>query len=186
MFGFWRTASLTAKRIYMIIVFFILSIIITSFGTLTPLSMDQAQQINQEMENLMETLTDVGTLGETTYIFGNNFMLCLSFFTPFIGPFIGFFVLYNTGAVIAAQSMSVGVSPILTFMLLLVFPFAWMEFMAYSIAMTQSLWLTRWILKRQWRKEIINTCIMISICAIVLLVAAFIETAFLELFETSI
>lgn len=172
---------MTTKRIYMIIVFFILSIIITSFGTLTPLSIDQAQQINQEMENLMDTLSNIGILGKTTYIFGNNFMLCLSFFTPFIGPLIGIFVLYNTGVVIAAQSMSAGVSPTLTFMLLLIFPFAWMEFTAYSIAMTQSLWLTKWILKRQLRREIVDTCIMISVCAVMLLVAAFIETIFLEL-----
>ncbi|MEM0216644.1 MAG: stage II sporulation protein M [Candidatus Bathyarchaeia archaeon] len=179
---------MTIRRTYIIIVFFILSIVITIFGALTPLSTDQAQQINQEMENLINILSDVGVLSKTTYIFGNNFMLCLSFFTPFVGPLIGVFVLYNTGVVIAAQSMSLGVSPTLTFMLLLIFPFAWMEFMAYSVAMTQSLWLTMWILKRQLRKgrEIVDTCIMISICAVVLLAAAFIETMFLELFKTSI
>ncbi|MBC7130419.1 stage II sporulation protein M [Candidatus Bathyarchaeota archaeon] len=185
-FQFWKTASSRTKRIYTIIAIFILSIIITFAGALTPLTMEQAEELSQDMENLVENLTDIGVLGQSAYIFGNNMMLCLSFFVPFIGPFIGAFVLYSTGVVIAAQSISMGVPPALTFILLFIFPFAWMEFIAYSTAISQSIWLTRRILKRKWRSELVNTCIMIAICAVILLAAAFIEAALLKAFSTAI
>lgn len=184
-FQFLRNTSSRVKRFHTIVIIFILSILITFFGALTPLTTEQAESLNKDMENLAGNLSKIGLLGQSAYIFGNNLMLCLSFFIPFIGPLIGASVFYNTGIVIAAQSISNGVPPALAFTLLLIFPFAWMEFIAYSTAISESIWLTRQILKRQLKRELVNVSIFISICAVMLLAAAFIEAALLESFNAA-
>jgi len=72
--------------------------------------------------------------------------------------------------------------PLMIFLFLFVFPFTWLEFLAYSIAFAQSAWLTWRIIQRRGKRELVNTCIFISICAVMLLIAAIIETAIIALF----
>lgn len=174
-FQLWKSSSPRQKKILTIIAFFILSLIVTIAGILTPLSSEEAAEINKEMEQMQESVSNAGTLRGTAFIFGNNFMLCLLFFIPAAGPFFGCYVLYSTGVVIAAQSMSASVHPALTLLLLFIFPFTWLEFLAYSAAFAQSFWLTWRVIQHKARNELSNTGIMISICAVMLLVAAVIE-----------
>lgn len=171
----WKNASPRRKRILTIMAFFLLSLIVTIAGVLTPLSTEEAANINEEMRQMQESVSNAGTLRGTAFIFGNNFMLCLLFFIPVAGPFFGCYVLYTTGVVIAAQSISANMHPVLTLILLFVFPFTWLEFLAYSAAFAQSFWLTWRIIQHKTRRELLNTGIMISICAVMLLVAAVIE-----------
>jgi hypothetical protein len=51
----------------------------------------------------------------------------------------------------------------------------WLEFAAYSIAMAESIWLTRRLLQLRWN-ELKNTAIFIGICAAILIVGAVVET----------
>ena len=169
----WRRFSTRIKRILIIASFFILSIILTIAGTLTPLSPSEAQNIKQELDEMRENIS-------VQFIFGNNFLLCLSFFIPFVGPVFGCYVLYSTGVVIAADSVVAGVHPLLSLLLLFIFPFTWLEFLAYSTAFSQSVWLIWRIIQRKGKDELVNTCIVISICAVMLLVAAVIEMAVLN------
>ncbi|MEM3704227.1 MAG: stage II sporulation protein M [Candidatus Bathyarchaeia archaeon] len=181
-FQFWKSTSTRMKRILTIIVFFFISLILAIAGALTPISAEEANKRNEDLKQIRDLVSDAGA----TFIFGNNFMLCLSFFIPILGLCLGCYVLYNTGLVIAAESIGLGVSPLLNFLLLLVFPFAWLEFLAYSAALAQSVWLTWCIIKRKGRKELVNTCIMIAICAVILLAAAFIEMFFIQLLSPEI
>lgn len=179
-FQFWTRNSSRTKRILTIVAFFILSLIVTVAGALTPLTAEEVTEITDEMEKMRENVSSAGAFGGTAFIFGNNFILCLSFFIPVVGPFFGCYVLYSTGVVIAAESISVKASPILSFLLLFIFPFTWLEFLAYSTALAQSIWLTWRIIQRKGRRELVNTCIMISICAVTLFVAAVIEVALIQ------
>lgn len=174
-FQLWKSSSPRMKRILAIGAFFILSFIVTVAGVLTPLTSEEAAEISKELEDMRESVSNAGAFRGTALIFGNNFMLCLLFFIPVVGPFFGCYVLYSTGVVIAADSISAGVQPILSFLLLFIFPFTWLEFLAYSAAFSQSVWLTWRIIQRKWRRELVNTGTMISICAVMLLVAAVIE-----------
>jgi uncharacterized membrane protein SpoIIM required for sporulation len=171
--SFWKAFPPKIKRIMTVAVFFFLAIIITAAGALTPLSREDASSINDELEQLRENVS-------VQYIFGNNFMLCLVMFVPIAGPVFGGYVLYNTGVVIAAESIANDMPPLIVLFTLLIFPFAWMEFLAYSTAFAESIWLTRRIMQRRGRKEIVNACTFIAICAVLLLVAAIIETALIE------
>ena len=174
-YNFWRNAPTKIKRILTIAAFFLLSIIITVAGVLTPLSNEEASEIKKELEGIQENVN-------VQLIFGNNFMICLAMFVPIAGPIFGSYVLHNTGIVIAAASVSEGLPSLLVFTFLFAFPFTWLEFLVYSIAFAQSVWLTWRIIQHKGRKELVNTCVLISICAVMLLVAAIVEMAIISYF----
>jgi hypothetical protein len=81
-------------------------------------------------------------------------------FVPFIfhthvaGPFFGCYVLYSTGVVIAAESISAGIHPMFSCLLLFIFPFTWLEFLAYSTAFAQSVWLTWRIIQHKGEESL--------------------------------
>lgn len=172
-FDFWKNAPTKIRRILTIVAFFFLSIIIVIAGTLTPLSLEEVNEIEKELEEMRGKIS-------VQLIFGNNFMICLAMFVPFVGPFFGCYVLYSTGVVIAAESIVQGLPPLMVFLFLFVFPFTWLEFLAYSIAFSASVWLTWRIMQHRSKKELVNACIFISICAVMLLVAAIIEMALIS------
>jgi len=51
-YNFWRNAPTKIKRILTIAAFFLLSIIITVAGVLTPLSNEEASEIEKELEEI--------------------------------------------------------------------------------------------------------------------------------------
>jgi hypothetical protein len=103
-------------------------------------------------------------------------------FIPFAGPIFGLWVLYNTGVVIAGETIAVSpqVSPLLTFLMLFIFPFTWMEFISYSTGFAESVWLIRRGTQGLGRREIKNAGVLIAIVAVVLLLAAIIEVALIQ------
>jgi len=174
--GFWRRTSPRKQRIITIVVFFLLGIIVTCFGALTPLSMQEADQINQDLETLRSNIS-------VQYIFGNNLLICLIMFIPIVGPIFGLYALYNTGVVIKAQivvASSPGISPILAFFLLFLFPFTWLEFISYSTAFAESVWIVRRFTQGLGRKEIKNAAVLIAVVTILLLIGAVIETVLIQ------
>jgi len=172
---FWRKIPTRTKRILTIAAFLLLSIIITVAGVLTPLSASEASDLKQELDQIRENIN-------VQFIFGNNFMVCLAMFVPVAGPTFGCYVLYNTGVVIAAESITEGLPPLMVFLSLFIFPFTWLEFLAYSTAFAESVWLTWRIIQRRGKSELVNACMLISICAVVLLAAAIIEIALISYF----
>jgi len=181
MLRFWQGFPSKTRRILTIIAFFFLSIIVTVAGTLTPLSNEDADALGSGLKNTHDKVTSLLTEQKVSFIFGNNFMICLIGFVPVIGPIFEWYVLYSTGVVLNAYTMyeQLGVSPTSIFFLLFLFPFTWLEFLAYSTAVAESFWLTWRIIKRRSRMEMKNACILISICAVMLLAAAIIEAALL-------
>jgi len=178
---YWSAFPTRFKRILSILVIFIISFLITLAGVLTPLSPEEIETISDELGQRRESIKEMNIFQSASSIFGNNFMICLLSFTPVAGPFFGFFVLYNTGVVIAADSIAHGFPPVLTFISLFILPIAWLEFLAYSTAFAESIWLTWFIIKGKGKNELVKTCIFISICAVILLAAAFIEAVFIQL-----
>lgn len=167
--GFWRGLSSRTKRLYAIVLFFILAVIVTIAGTLTPLTPSEADSLNQELDQLRGSIS-------VQYIFGNNMMVCLLMFVPIIGPLFGLYVLYNTGVVIGAEAMaSLHVSPVLVFLSLFILPFTWLEFISYSTACVASVWLTWRLIQHKGRRELVRTGSFIAICAVFLLIAAIVE-----------
>jgi len=170
--SFWTNASSKRKRIYSIIIIFVLAFIVTVIGSAIPLSHQDATSISNSLNSTLNTHKSNGSL--TEYIFLNNFSICLVMFIPLIGPIIGFIILGNTGVALGAIASVQGYPVWIELISLLLTPVFWLEFTAYSIAIAEGIWLTRRLTQRRWR-ELKNTAILIGICAVILIVSAIVE-----------
>jgi hypothetical protein len=170
--SFWTKASTKRKRLYSLLFIFVMSVVVTYAGTLVPLSTEDATTIyNQVNQTLIEN-NDFASL--TGAIFVNNFSLCLIMFIPVAGAVFGFFTLFSTGTAIGAISMIQGFPAILQLLLLMITPIFWLEFVSYSVGMTESIWLFRRLTQRRWR-ELKWTAIAIGITAGLLAIGAVVE-----------
>jgi len=150
--------------------FLLLSVLVTSVGALTPLSREDANSLNNELEQVRQNVS-------VQSIFGNNLLICLVMFVPILGPIFGLWALYNTGVVIAAESIVQGIPSFLILSSLLILPFAWPEFISYSTALAESVWLIQRARRGMIRREIKNAAVLVAIVAVMLLIGATIETA---------
>jgi len=177
--AFWTNASPRRKRIYSTIAVLIVASVVTVVGSLMPIDAQEAEQISNDLNATVASLSENGAL--MPYIFGNNFFICLLMFVPIVGPLLGCYILFNTGAVIGAVAASGGYPVILAFVALFLTPVFWLEFAAYSVSMGGSVWLFRRILQGRGKHEFRNTCLFITICAVLLLVGAVVETALIAI-----
>jgi len=175
----WRNASPRRKRIYSIIAVMIVAVIVTVIGSLVPVDAQQARQISDELNQTITTATQSGSMVQ--YIFGNNFLICLMMFIPIVGPLLGLYALFNTGTAVSAIATTQGVPAIFAFIVLVITPVFWLEFAAYSTAMAESVWLFRRLLQGRGLRELRNTSIFISICAVILVIGAIVETALISI-----
>jgi stage II sporulation SpoM-like protein len=170
--SFWTSASSKRKRIYSIIIIFILAFIVTVIGSYIPISHQDAQTISNSLNSTLNTHKSFSS--RTEYIFVNNFSICLVMFIPFIGPIIGFIILGNTGVALGAISSIQGYPVWIELLSLVLTPIFWLEFAAYSTAIAEGIWLSRRLMQQRWI-ELKNTAILIGICAGILIVSAVIE-----------
>ena len=169
------------KRMWTVVAFFLLCIMVTVAGVLTPLSQEDVQTLSRDLNQTRGNIRSMSGFQQTATIFGNNFLISLITFVPFVGPIFGLYVMYSTGVVVAADSIAHNASPLWVFFNLIVLPFAWMEFLAYAVAIASSAWLAWRITQRGARAELSRTCIFISACAVILVVAAAIEVYMIAL-----
>lgn len=162
------------KRILILLATFALCVLVTALGAVSRVSPEEAQEMNRILNEMRESFEVLGPLA----IFSSNFINALIMFIPIIGSARGLIVLYTTGRFIAGFGLLGGVNPLLLFIALFAFPFTWMEYVSYSLAISESIILTYSIIKRKLKREIRTTLITIAICAAVLLLAAWIESFF--------
>jgi hypothetical protein len=143
-------------------------IIIIAIGSSSSLNTSEGEEI---LESFESNLPDIAT----TPIFINNFLIAVIMFIPFLGPLMGTIILHTTGVVIAATAMSVNLSGVWLLLGLLIFPFAWLEFISYSIAITQSIFLVIGLLRSRFKNELFRTAFLILTVFVMLFIAAFIE-----------
>lgn len=180
--AYWHKSSPRWKRIIAIVVAFLLSIAMAASGVLTPLSQGEAHDLSRSLEETQVSLENMTLLPGSLFIFRNNFLIDLIMFVPFAGPFFGMYVMHNTGLVIAAESIMAPTQPppLLVLLLLFIFPFTWMEFLAYSIAFSESIWLAWRLIQRKGKTELVNALILILTCLAILMAAAFVEMAIIQ------
>jgi hypothetical protein len=166
----------TRTRVILTIFLFIATLISTSLGViLFRADVSEAQELREKIFEDFERAND------PRFIFGNNLLLTLVMFVPIIGPIWGLLILFNTGSVIALISIAEGFPPILTFAILFLTPVFWLELGVYSIAMAQSIVFFLRFLQNQVRKESVRTCVIITACTLLLMLAAIIEWLMISL-----
>jgi hypothetical protein len=159
-----------SKRLLITIILFTGALLITTIGVLTVrIDLSDAQRIEGELQSELERFND------PRFIFGNNLFHTLVMFVPIVGPIWGGIVLFNTGTIIAILGIAYGVPPILTFFSLFFTPVFWLEFIVYSVAMAESVVLLLQIIRGRGRLEASRMCILVTICASVLLLSAGVE-----------
>jgi len=163
-------------RIVITVIFFVVALIVTAVGVLVfKIDVQEAQRFKEEIKGEFERFDDL------RFIFGNNLIHTLIMFVPIIGPVWGSFVLFNTGTIIAIFGIAEGIPPILYFLLFFLVPVFWLEFGVYSISMAQSVILLLQMLRHRGKKEAVRTSILITICTLILLLAAVVEWIMLDM-----
>jgi hypothetical protein len=170
---FWIEASSKRKRIYLFLVVFAGIFLLTVIGSLIPMDRQTADLLVNELKKQVSDNQANNSL--IPFIFLNNFRSCLLFFIPIGGVAFGGFVFFSTGFVIGAEAIYFGFPPLLLSLGEVVNPIFYIEFTAYAIAITESIWLTRRLLQHRYG-ELKNTAILIGICAMILLLGAVIES----------
>jgi len=161
-------------RIIVLLIAFVLCLAITASGAMSNIRASEAHDITGQFDKIDEWLNTIGL----EFIFGNNLKHCIIMFVPGLGAFYGCFVLYSTGRVLAALGVTAGVNPLGLFITLFIYPYAWLEYLSYSLAISESFWLiyaTTRFRKRGLRNELSTAAKIIAICAVLLLLAAFAE-----------
>lgn len=166
--GFWKRSSSRRKRIITVLVFLLLWQVATVVGLLTPVSQQDANSINQEIDQERNTAS-------VENIFGHNLILCLITFIPIGGPIFGFFSSYSSGYVMVAQSMSLRLPPPLLLFAYFLIPIYWLENISMSIGLAESAWLIRRTTQGYGKRELRNAAVLIAIVTLILLVSAIIE-----------
>jgi len=172
--AWWKKTSPLNKRLMMVAFVFVALVIILSIGTLVPISQTEAKKTEGEITGQVNYLETNGLL--VPYIFGNNLMITLIMFIPFLGPLFGAYVLFNTGTIIAARAVANNVPPLLWVASIFLTPVGWLEFAVYSLAIAGSIWLTIRLFQGRMIHELRNTAKFVTISAVILLVSAVIET----------
>jgi hypothetical protein len=202
---FWLKATPRQKRIYSLLFMFVFAVAATLIGLLVPLSDAEAKMISDQLNQTVTQGTAAGTLPQDIFI--NNFSLCLLMFVPLAGAALGLLILFNTGqafrAVFEIQAASLAatptpgltatpipslsptplssISPTMAFITLgLIGAVFLLEYVTYTIAMTESVWLFRRILQYRdsmaLKREVKYLLIFIGIAVLLLVIGAVVET----------
>jgi hypothetical protein len=168
-----RVATLR-NRILVMVVAFVFCMAITVAGATSKIGSSDAQNIVGDFDKTAQMLNTIGVED----IFGHNLMYCIMMFVPVFGPYLGAIVFYSTGRVAAAFGATSGVDPLVLLLTVFVYPSSWLEYVSYSLALSESLWLIYAAVKyrgRGFRNELTTAAKVMAICAVMLLLAAFAE-----------
>jgi len=138
-----------------------------------PIDTETANMLSDQIGQTLTENKDFSSL--TIAIFVNNCRICLIMFIPIVGAVFGALSLFSTGVAINALSIVQGVPSNLMLLSLIIGPIFWIEFIAYSMGMTESVWLFRRALQGRW-KELKRAAILIGIAVGLLAIGAIIES----------
>lgn len=143
-------------------------------GTAVWISPEHADNIRQELGQRNKNLDQLG-------IFANNLVPSLEMFIPAAGLIIGAYAAVSTGLAFNAFALANPALQSIFPLSLLVSPFAIMEILAYSLAMSRSAIIAYYLVrkprswKQSWKKYLIPTIVEIAIVVLVLYVGSVVE-----------
>ncbi|MDT7865006.1 MAG: hypothetical protein RQ922_03895 [Thermoproteota archaeon] len=151
-------------------------------------------KVKGELDELSKQIEKKNVYEKTQFIFSNNYRISLLFIPPIIGIFFFTVVMHNTAeffayySIIRAEEWNIDpslASLIITISLIFSYPayfFPFLEFLGYSLTFSQGLILlakgVKTIFKgniKEFLSEIYYTIFIITLAAIILLIAAYLE-----------
>jgi hypothetical protein len=125
-------------------IFLIVIVVIISLGASTPL-------VEEDGANLLEEFQRLVPEPSAFFILSNNLRAAYLMMIPAVGLIVGPVAMYNTGMVLSVAAAHADTHGLWLLLGILLTPFAWLEFFAYSAAMTQGVFLIRGFLKHRKR-----------------------------------
>jgi len=160
------------RRSILVLLSLIILVVSTFIGSLSSVPPENAQKI---IDDAMQAF---GPNPSWLDILFNNAFISLLLCIPLYGTYILALASHNTGMLIAALAQLSDVTSMELFMILLGFPWTWFEFAAFSIASAQGMLFIYTLFRGQWRMELRNVVISLTICLGLLLIGAVLETFF--------
>lgn len=116
-------------------------------------------------------------------IFGNNFYLAVLMDIPLAGPVMGAYISFNSGVYVAAQAIASSsplseVSGTALLMNYFSIPTFWLEYVAYSLATLEGVYVLVSLFTKKFLKELPNLIMAVILVAVILFVSAEIEAFF--------
>ncbi|MEM1580109.1 MAG: hypothetical protein QXE61_01210 [Nitrososphaerota archaeon] len=155
----------------------IILFILLYFSSTIPISEEEAKILMEEAKKILSE--KYGVLD----IFIHNFMIALLMFLPIIGIIIGGYAIYTTGKLIGVLANTYGIPSSILIISTIITLYGLIEFLAYGIAFSENIFLTKSIISRRLKREGKLTIISIALTALLLLIAATIEYALIIFIE---
>ncbi|MGC8661556.1 MAG: hypothetical protein ACP5TZ_03525 [Nitrososphaeria archaeon] len=172
--------DLTKKeRLMWFFIIFEFLVIITMIGAGQPVPASSASSMVNGLNASIPYSS--GTEAIAISIFRNNYTLALFMAIPFAGPVLAAYTSFNTGYIMSAQALvysqqyQIAYTGIDRFLGIMVTPVFWLEFVCYSAAVLESIYLMQSLFTGNFRKEFIRAIVVIISIALVLFLSAQIE-----------
>jgi len=167
------------ERLLWFFIVFEFLVIVTMIGAGQPVSSPSASSL---VNGLNATIPySSGTEAIAISIFKNNYMLALIMAIPLAGPVMATYTSFNTGymmsaqAVVYSQQYNIALTGINRFLGIMVTPVFWLEFVCYSAAVLESIYLLQSLFTRSFSKELIRAIIVIIGITVILFISAQVE-----------
>jgi hypothetical protein len=180
--GYLREAleELTGReRLLWFFIVFEFLIIVTMVGAGQPVPTSQATGLVKSLNASIPY--SQGKEAVALSIFKNNYYLALLMDIPLAGPIMATYVSFNTGYMMSAQAIvyssqsNVAFTGMERFLNLMVLPIFWLEFVCYSAAVLESLYLLASLFTKSFRKELFVALLVILGITITLFISAQME-----------
>ncbi|MEM1945073.1 MAG: stage II sporulation protein M, partial [Nitrososphaerota archaeon] len=158
------------RRVYYSLAATACMIAVLSAGALTPLDPNTSEMLLSQAEQLISR-AGASPLG----ILANNLLASLIMMIPAIGIPLSIFIVYNTGLIFSALSVSYGVPSYLLLTIPFITLYGLLEMLAYGVAVSESAVMVSAVFRRRIGRELKLLPIVVAVTAALLAVAALLE-----------
>ena len=155
--------------------------LITSFtiGMFIPLPYDDAIRYADIYNAIVKHfMAREGFMGKVSFILLNNIRVMFIAILPLVGPLFTLYSAFNSGLVMNAVAIVEGKSRMFLYLITLIMPHTWIEFLSYAIVSAESLYVSIQLIKKTPLKdETFYILIVLLVSTGLLIIAAIIEVS---------
>jgi len=164
------------RRLALILTVLLVELTIFFLAASVPMDAATQQALQNGAKNLTGVSSSLGPTAQIVYIFTHNAAIAFGEMVPIFGGLLWVVSIYATGQILQAVALSHSAPGALYGLLLLFFPFAIVELSAYAVAVSSGVMLIVSWRRRRLRSETRVLVLEVGVVAVMLLVAAAMET----------
>lgn len=176
-----RLPVFTKSWLALVLAAFVLEVVLFAVFTTLPVSPSDANSLLNSTQGMLNRIGQESFAMKTLDIFANNVRIAAVEFVPGVGWYLFYLATSATSQILSALSVSTGIPSSFILLTLFISPHAWVELLAYAIAVAESVLLVVALTRRTVRAELSRAAASLILAALMLVFAAFLETITLEL-----